>query len=200
MAARGRFVAVTPARAVLLPVEPGVKHVVTVVVRNVSMKGRRIRIVPPRSPALLLTIRNETEIAPGLELVAELTYLSDSVAPIDDQLLIQVGRAEGNGETELITIPVIVRPPCAEIQCAPDVDFGEMAHGARATRPLLLRNAGTLAAVVTFDEVLGKDGSKPKEVSHQIRHSIHGLSEFSLELILGSLSNVSRSSSTQPSL
>ena len=40
---RGLFVSVTPARCEVLHVEPGVRHVLTLVVKNVSDRGRRIR-------------------------------------------------------------------------------------------------------------------------------------------------------------
>lgn len=76
---------------------------------TMSEPARR-RIVPPRSTALRLVVKNDTELAPGLEVRAELSYLSDSVVPLDDQLLIQVGSREGAGETELLTIPIVVRP------------------------------------------------------------------------------------------
>lgn len=163
MSERGRFVAVTPARCVLSSVEPGVRHVLTLVVRNVSTKGRRIRIFPPRSPRLRLVVRNETEVAAGLELSAELSFLGESVEPLDDQLLVQVGRPDGGGETELLTIPVLVRPPCAQIGCEPAVDFGEVVLGAPVSRGLTLRNAGKRAGRVVFDAVIGQDGARPKE-------------------------------------
>ena len=76
---------------------------------TMSEPARR-RIVPPRSTALRLVVKNDTELAPGLEVRAELSYFSDSVEPLDDQLLIQVGSREGAGETELLTIPILVRP------------------------------------------------------------------------------------------
>jgi hypothetical protein len=163
MAERGRFVTVTPARCVLSSVEPGVRHVLTLLVQNVSSKGRRIRIVPPRSPRLRLAVRNDAEVAPGLELSAELSYLGDSVEPLDDQLLVQVGRPDGSGETELLTIPVLVRPPCALIGCDPALDFGEVVLGAPVSRELALRNTGKRAGRVTFDEVVGSGGARPKD-------------------------------------
>ena len=55
-------------------------------------------------------------------------------------------------------------PPNPDLyRCEPAIDFGEVAHGSPVTRTLLIRNTGKRPAVVSFDEVLGKDGCKPKE-------------------------------------
>jgi len=84
---RGDAVTVTPAECILAGVEADVRHVMTVVVKNVSLTGRRVRMVPPRSPCFRLAVKNDIELAPGLEMRAEISYLCDRLQDLDDKML-----------------------------------------------------------------------------------------------------------------
>ena len=58
--------------AVFDSVAAGVRHVMSLAVRNVSQRGLRVRLVPPRAPAFKLHVQDDVELAPGLEQQAAL--------------------------------------------------------------------------------------------------------------------------------
>ena len=66
------MVEVHPPRLELTQVEEGIKYVLAVAVRNTSVRRCRVRIVPPCSATLRLSSASDVDLAPGLELRAEL--------------------------------------------------------------------------------------------------------------------------------
>ena len=157
------MVEVRPPRLELTQVEEGIKYVLAVAVRNTSARRCRVRIVPPCSATLRLSSASDVDLAPGLELRAELAYLTDVVEPLDDRLIVQASHRD-DGAPSLITLPIEVRPRCAVIRCAvADIDFGAVAQGAPTVRPLELRNVGSLPGVVSLSELLGPGGQPMRE-------------------------------------
>ena len=148
LAAYGQFVKVEPAAAYFRGVEPGVRHVLTLTVNNTSMRGRRVRFVPPRSPAFTLRVDNDIELAPGLELRADLYFESDQAVDYHDQLMVLVGRSEG--EMEQITVPVTALQPCARIELETSLTFGKVVHQTSVTRQLIVRNTGERPGTINF--------------------------------------------------
>ena len=140
LAAYGQFVKVEPAVAHFRGVEPGQRHVLTFTVNNTSMRGRRVRFVPPRSPAFTLRVDNDVEIAPGIKLRADLYFESDQAVDFHDQLVVLVGRSEG--EIEQITVPVSALQPCARMELETSLTFGKVVHQTSVTRQLIVRNTG----------------------------------------------------------
>ena len=91
---QGKQVTVNMTEAVFESVMPSVRYAMKVVVRNVTMRGQRVRLVPPRNAVFTLVVQNDVELAPGLEMQAELQYYSDAPEDIENELAILVGRAD----------------------------------------------------------------------------------------------------------
>ena len=158
LAIYGQFVTVTPPACYFRGIEPGVRHVLTLSVSNVSVRGRRVRFVPPRSPAFTLRVDNDVELAPGLELRADLYFCSDQATDFHDQLMVLVGRSEG--EMEQITIPVTALLPCARMELDTTMHFGPVVHQTSVTRQLLVRNTGERPGTLNFVPPAEKGGPK----------------------------------------
>ena len=47
------------------------------------MKGQRVRIVPPKEAEFTLTVQNDVDLAPGLDMSAELAYYSEAPNDIE---------------------------------------------------------------------------------------------------------------------
>jgi hypothetical protein len=148
LAAYGQFVKVEPAAAHFRGVEPGVRNVLMLTVSNTSMRGRRVRFVPPRSPAFTLRVDNDVELAPGIGIRADLYFESDQALDFHDQLVVLVGRPDG--EMEQITVPVTALQPCARMELEPSVTFGKVVHQTAVTRQLLVRNTGERPGTINF--------------------------------------------------
>jgi hypothetical protein len=117
---------------------------------------KRIRIVPPQSKLFSLNYTPVIGVAPGLEVIAEVTFqLEHGVSPLSqtvtesgvtaadtslieytDQLVISCGE-------DTIVVPLIARPPCAELQYTEFINFGAVAEGQRAELPLTITNTGS---------------------------------------------------------
>ena len=115
----GRHVTVNMTEAVFDSVEAGVRHVMKIQVRNISMRGQRIRLVPPRQAEFTLTVQNDVDIAPGIEMMAELAYYSEAPVDIQADLYVLVGRSDARpkaaDEGEQLLIPVSATLPGAKI-------------------------------------------------------------------------------------
>ncbi len=125
----GQHVTVNMTEAVFDSVTAGVRHVMVVAVRNISKRGLRVRFTPPRSPAFKLHLQNDVELAPGLQMEAELAYFAETPADVEDLMVIDVGRA--GGESERIKIPVRALVPGAKLNFDTPLDFG--AHSRRTS-------------------------------------------------------------------
>ena len=155
---RGQYMAVSPAEATFTAVEPGVRHVLTLSVRNVTSRSRRVRITPPRHAAFSTRSKGEVELAAGLELRVELVYLSDQREDLSDKMRISV-HGDANGEREDIEIPVLAQQPRGDVSLSASlVDFGEVVHSNPISRPLTIANAGAADATVHFEV--------PREAEH----------------------------------
>jgi phage baseplate assembly protein W len=143
----GQHVTVNMTEAVFESVEPGVRHVMKVVVKNISMRGQRVRLVAPRETEFALTVQNDVDLAPGLEMTAELAYYAEEPADIESTLYVLVGRADArpkaDGEGEQIPIPVRATLPGAKIAFNPTVAFGVVTPGQHAMRELVITNTGS---------------------------------------------------------
>ena len=155
----GTYVTVNVSEAIFEAIEPGVRHVMKIAIRNVSMRGQRIRLVPPRpkgftltspmvagsgqtSPPLPVAVQNDVDLAPGLQMEVELAYLSDAPEDVEAQLVVQVGRADV-GEGEQLVIPVRATLPGAKLVFDLPVDFGVVVPGQKTSRELVVRNDGS---------------------------------------------------------
>lgn len=143
-----QHVAVNVAEAVFDGISAGVRHVMIIAVRNVSHRGQRVRILPPRSTAFKLLVQNDVDLAPGLEMQAELAYFSEEPGDVEDQLTVLVGRAAGKAE-ELV-IPVRALLPGARLSFDSPLDFGTVVHGDCVSRQLMLRNTGQFSGRASF--------------------------------------------------
>lgn len=141
-------VALSVAEALFEPVEPGTRYVLPITVHNLSLKGQRIRFVPPRSNAFRLAVQNDIELAPGLELQAELSFLSDEVKDFDDKFIVLVGRSEHSSEQ--LTVPVRARQHAAHLVFEPVLDFGAVVLGHSESRTLTVTNTGSRDGMVTM--------------------------------------------------
>jgi hypothetical protein len=118
---------------------------------------KRIRIVPPQSKLFSLNYTPVIGVAPGLETTAEVTFqlehgvsvsapqpvTENGVTAADpllqeytEQLVISCGE-------DSIVVPLIARPPCAELQYTEFINFGAVAEGQRAELPLTITNTGS---------------------------------------------------------
>lgn len=99
-------------------------------------------MIAPRSPAFELLTRKETELAPGLEIIAELSYCCDQPVNLEDKLRIDIGRADG--EIETLHVPVRVFEPCALMRLDSVCDFGEVVQNANTvvTKYVTVTNTG----------------------------------------------------------
>lgn len=121
---QGKYVSVSISEAVFEEFDVGMRYVMSFVVRNVSMRGQRVRLVPPRHATLNLSIENDVEIAPGLDLHAELSFSSNEPKDVIDQMVVSVGRAMDEFAAEQITIPIRALAPAANLQFETSMDFG----------------------------------------------------------------------------
>ena len=101
-------------------------------------------MIAPRSPAFELLTRKEADLAPGLEIIAELRYCCDQPVNLEDELRIEISRADG--EIETLHVPVRVFEPCALMRLDSVCDFGEVvqnAHTIVVTAPRGYESSGS---------------------------------------------------------
>eukprot|EP00953_Heterococcus_sp_UTEX-ZZ885_P005691 3530-Heterococcus_DN1.PRE.3 len=148
---------VTPSELHFKDVTSGLQFVATLAVQNASTTSvKRVRIVPPQSKLFSLNYTPVLGVAPGLEVTAEVTFqLEHGVSPpsqtvtesgvtaadtslteYTDKLVISCGE-------DTIVVPLIARPPCAELQYTEFINFGAVAEGQRAELPLTITNTGS---------------------------------------------------------
>ena len=142
----GQHVTVNMQEANFESVEAGVRHVMKLAVRNVSMRGQRVRLVPPRQSEFSLHVQNDVDLAPGLQMEAEIAYYSEEPKDVEGQLVVQVGRADARpdrpGEGESIVIPVRAMLPGAKLAVAP-VQFGTVLPGQSKGMSAVVTNTGS---------------------------------------------------------
>ena len=177
----GQYCSVNVSEAVFESVELGARHELTIVVRNTSIRGRRVRFTPPRSPAFALMVENDVELAPGLELRAELCFFSNDPKDFEDKLVISVGR--NDVESEVLTVPVKAFQPCARIDFPKTLDFGPVVHGSTVVRKLTVTNRGTRKGTVTLPPPgsPGQVGARFKMVPLQVCVPPGGETEVKVE-------------------
>lgn len=143
----GKHVTVNMTQAVFDSVEPGVRHVMKIAVHNISIKGQRVRLVPPKEAEFTLTLQNDVDLAPGLEMTAELAYYAESPVDIESTLYVLVGRSDARpsveDEGEQLMIPVRATLPGAKIAFDQPVDFGVVTPGQQVSRDLVVTNRGS---------------------------------------------------------
>jgi len=137
----GNLVAVSMREVVFDSYEPGHRYTMPIAVRNTSVKGQRIRFIPPRSHALSLAVQNDIEVAAGLEVLAEISLCSVDGLDIFDQFVICVGRSY-HADEELI-IPIRALQPMANLSFESLLDFQEVVEGQTEARSLHIVNHGT---------------------------------------------------------
>lgn len=126
---KGRHVTVSVSEVVFNSFEVGVRYVVSIVVHNTSMRGQRIRFVPPRASVFSLNLQNDVEIAAGLDLHAELFFESSEYKDYEDKIIISVGRVDGLSEE--LTIPIRATQPAANFAFETLLDFGALGTKSR---------------------------------------------------------------------
>ena len=89
---------------------------------------------------------------------ADLYFESDQAVDFHDQLMVLVGRSEG--EMEQITIPVTALLPCARMELDTTMNFGPVVHQTSVTRQLLVRNTGERPGTLNFVPPAEKGGPK----------------------------------------
>ena len=163
----GQHVTVNLTEATFDSVAPGVRHVIKIAVRNISMRGQRVRMVPPRQKEFTLIVNNDVELAPGLEMTAELHYYADDPADVESELWIQVGRAEDKGE--VLVIPVHATLPGAKLVYDHPVDFGVVMPGHPVHRSLVVSNKGTKDGKMMISPAAAGEKFSVKPLSADIR-------------------------------
>ena len=150
----GQHVAVNMTEANFESVEAGVRHVMKLTVRNTSLRGQRVRLVAPRQSEFTLHVQNDVDLAPGLQMEAELAYYSEEPQDVEGKLVVQVGRADARadrpGEGEQITIPVRAMLPGAKLVFDQTVDFGTTLPGQSKTLMLTVANTGSREGRLNF--------------------------------------------------
>lgn len=138
----GQHVIVNMTEANFEAIEPGIRHVMKVVVRNISMRGQRVRIVPPQPKEFTLHIQNDVDLAPGIEMQAELAYYSEEPVDVAGTMAVLVGRADSPHGGEHLEIPVRATLPGAKIAFDAPVDFGVVVPGQHLHRDVVVTNTG----------------------------------------------------------
>ena len=137
----GKHVVVDMTEANFESVAPSVRYTMKVSVKNVSMRGQRVRLIPPKNREFTLVVQNDVELAPGLVMQAELQFYSDVPEDIENEMVVLVGRADSDGEH--LTIPVRSTLPAAKIVLDASIDFGVVLLNSVPTRKLVVTNQGT---------------------------------------------------------
>jgi hypothetical protein len=150
----GRLAALNIGEARFEGVAAGVRHVIKVNVRNISTRGQRVRLVPPPHPEFTIQTENDTELAPGLELSAELVYYSDNPKDIETILEVAVG---GVGMGSLMVeeggwfkVPVQAVRPGAKFVFEPVLNFGIVRPERKCSRMLTVKNVGLTEGRISF--------------------------------------------------
>jgi hypothetical protein len=201
----GQYVTVNMTEAVFDAVDPGVHHIMVISVRNVSMRGQRVRLVPPREPEFTLTMQNDVDLAPGLEMNAELAYYSEEPRDLESILYVLVGRADNAiaaaggeqllqltgrpkdapGQGEQLLIPVKATLPGAKIAFDQPVDFGVVTpgrgdHVVTEKRELVVRNTGSKDGKMAI--AAPPAGHKISLVPLEVTVAAGGTATFAVEL------------------
>ena len=157
---QGQHVTVNMTEAVFDSVESGVRFTMRIVVKNISMKGQRVRIVPPKEAEFTLTVQNDVDLAPGLDMSAELAYYSEAPNDIESTLYVLVGRSDARkaapGECESLLIPVKATLPAAKLVMDLPVDFGVVTPFQHITKQLVVTNKGSRDGRISITSQPGK--------------------------------------------
>ena len=156
----GRGIELSPPAITFRKVEANVTYVATVTVRNTTTRGQRVRF-GATGAHFRVEVANDIELAPGLQVEAEIHFCSPVAGSIDGALRVAAGR-QGEVPEELV-VPLQALQPRAEMVVAEAFDFGAVVPGASVTRSLPLFNAGDAAGTLKVAPA-GAFSAAPSEV------------------------------------
>uniref|UniRef100_A0A0G4F070 Calponin-homology (CH) domain-containing protein n=1 Tax=Chromera velia CCMP2878 TaxID=1169474 RepID=A0A0G4F070_9ALVE len=122
-------------------IKKDVRYVQTIYIRNVSTKGRRVRLGRPSTSYFRLHYENFIALAPGLTVPVEVEYYSKDGKDANDVLVIQCE------DEEVIDIPLKARRPTALFEYPTTLNFGPLLPRRRHIREFTITNVGTKAGV-----------------------------------------------------
>ena len=156
----GRGIELSPPAITFRKVEANVTYVATVTVRNTTTRGQRVRF-GATGAHFRVEVANDIELAPGLQVEAEIHFCSPVAGSFDGALRVAAGR-QGEVPEELV-VPLQALQPRAEMVVAEAFDFGAVVPGASVTRSLPLFNAGDAAGTLKVAPA-GAFSAAPSEV------------------------------------
>eukprot|EP00919_Chromeraceae_sp_WS-2016_P045715 GHVR01108796.1.p1 GENE.GHVR01108796.1~~GHVR01108796.1.p1 ORF type:complete len:171 (+),score=24.55 GHVR01108796.1:587-1099(+) len=116
----GARIAVEPSVIEFNSVEPDIRYIQTIYVRNISTKGRRIRFSRPSTSLFRVEAENTVAVAAGLSIPVEVEYYSKEGLDGNDHLVVQCD------DLEFVDIPIKARKPRAIFEYNPNLLFGSI--------------------------------------------------------------------------
>lgn len=132
----GKQLHIEPATVDFVDIQADMKYIQTVTVRNLSPVVKRIRVEPPSSPEFKLLCENQRAIAPGLSISIDVEFLTRKPFDYVDRLIIKA-------EDFRFEVSLSAKGPCAAIEFAPLVNFGEVMTKRAHQEEILFRNEGS---------------------------------------------------------
>ena len=144
----------------LLDIEPNQSYEVTVTVRNISKKVRRIKFVRPKTNKFRIDYEPLGPVAAGLACQMNVTIETDAEGDFHDVIEIACEDMKESFKLHLHALK-----PAADIQFEPLLNFKFLPLGQLKTEDLEFKNEGPVEGTVTLEVLPDPNGKKNSELS-----------------------------------
>lgn len=139
----------------ILDIEPNQNYEVTVTVRNISKRVRRIKFVKPKTNKFRIDYDAQAPVAAGLAVKLNVSFETDDDGDFHD--VVEIG-CEDSKETYKLLIHAT--RPCADIQFEPLVNFKFISIQSTKYEEIVFKNEGVVTGNVKLEQVTDPNGKK----------------------------------------
>jgi len=145
-----------------LDIEPNQSYEVTVTVRNISKKVRRIKFVKPKTSKFNLDYEPQGPVAAGLAIKMNVSFETDQDGDFHD--VIEIGTEDSK---ETYKLHLHATRPAADIQFEPLVNFKFIPVNTSKTEEIEFKNEGIVTGEVTLEQLADPNGKRSAELSFE---------------------------------
>jgi hypothetical protein len=141
-------------------IEPNQSYEVTVTVRNISKKVRRIKFVKPKTSKFSLDYEPQGPVAAGLAIKMNVSFETDQDGDFHD--VIEIGTEDSK---ETYKLHLHATRPAADIQFEPLVNFKFIPVNTTKTEEIEFKNEGVVTGEVTLEQLADPNGKRSAELT-----------------------------------
>lgn len=144
----------------MIDIEPNQSYEVTVTVRNISKRVRRIKFVKPKTNKFRIDYEAKGPVAAGLAVTMNVIFETDSEGDFHD--VVEIG-CEDSKETYKLLIHAT--KPAADIQFEPLANFKFVPVGSTKYEEIEFKNEGVVTGNVTLEAMAESNGKRASDLT-----------------------------------